>query len=64
MKEVLKVAEKKKIKKKKKKVSLAAIGVALIAAGTLSIQQGDATAGVILIILGLAVIVATKYIEE
>lgn len=64
MKEVLKVAEKKIKKKPKKKVSLAAIGIALIGAGTLSIQQGDATAGVILIIIGLAVIVATKYIEE
>lgn len=63
MKEVLKVAEKKKIKKKKK-VSLAAIGVALIGAGTLSIQQGNATAGVLLIVLGLAVIVAANYIEE
>lgn len=56
------MAEKKP--KKKKKVSLAAIGVALIATGALSVQQGNAAAGVILIILGLAVILMAKYVEE
>lgn len=63
MKGVCRVTEK-KIKKKKKKVSLGAVGLVLIATGALSVQQGNAAAGVILIILGLAVILMAKYVEE
>lgn len=58
------MAEKKKVKKKKKRISLAAMGVVLVASGVASIQQGDQKAGLVLIGLGLVVIVMATYVEK